>query len=366
MKIILTILTLFQFFFVLGQIFNITTKNIDLEVKKIIKPATEIELTQIVKHKGIFYCYFKAVNKSNSKRSTKFFLIFSEKGNDLRKIEIPKNIQNADYFKLFLRNDSIFTKTSGWDRKTFYLDRSTQKWDEMSEIDNHIVDNIIYEDDRFSFTHQKMGDFGNGIRFKDKQSKREFGFITTTWEYPFMPEDIINRIDSIYYITSDTQIMKIDILTELNKSKSDCYYKVINKEGEEVEVTDLFTHPDYDYNWVDKRPEIVFADTTLLYHWDCVDNLPKILFATSFVRENKLYHICFDSTRTFIAELENGQMKPIQNIDRKISCIDWFDLRCGKTLYDETQLLKFKINDKFGIMEINQQSINFYQVSTKK
>ena len=125
MKIILTIITLFQFCFVFGQTFKVTTKNIDLEVKELIKPATKVELTHAVKHQDKFYCFFNEVKKDNSRRDIKFFFVFSEIGDHLRKIEVPNEIQNTVYFDLFLRNDTIFAKTY-MDSKTFYFDRDKQ------------------------------------------------------------------------------------------------------------------------------------------------------------------------------------------------------------------------------------------------
>lgn len=338
MKIILTIFTLFQFCFVFGQTFNVTTKNIDLEVKELIKPATKVELTHSVKHKDIFYCFFNEVNKDNSRQDIKFFFIFTEKGDNLRKIEVPTEIQNTVYYDLFLRNDTIFTKTY-IDSETFYFDRDKQKWRNTSEVDD-----MIYEDDRFHITYLDFGEWGSTTWVKDRQTNNEYELASSG--------EIVNRVDSIYYITSGLRILKIDNPTELKKSNSDYLYEVIRKQDHSEGTNSL------------QGAEIVFKDITFS-EWDWIDKEPKLRIATSFVRENKLYHICVDSTKTFIAELENGQMKPIQKIESKLSFFDWYYSYRSKTQKDGSQLLKFKSNNKFGIMEINQQDINIYRIAIK-
>lgn len=336
MKIILTIITLFQFCFVFGQTFNVTTENIDLEVKELIKPATKVELTHAVKQKDIFYCFFNEVKKDNSRRDIKFFFTFSEKGDNLRKIEVPNEIQNTVYYDLFLRNDSIFAKTY-MDSKTFYFDRENKKWKKTQEVDD-----MIFEDDEFYFTYLNFGEWGSTTWIKDKQKEKEYELASSG--------EIVNRVDSAYYITSALRILKIDNPAKMKEPKSDYRYEVIKKKDHAEGTNSL------------QGTEIIFEDTTFS-EWDWMSKEPKLRIVTSLTHQNKLYHLCVDSTKTFIAVLENGQMKPIQQIDKKLSFFDWHYSYRSKIQKDGTQLLKFKANNKFGIMEINGQSINIFKLT---
>jgi len=338
MKLTLTVITLFQFCSVFGQTFKVTTKNIDIEVKGLIKPATKIELTHAVKHKDIFYCFFKEVKKDNSRRDIKFFFAFSEKGYSLRKIETPNEIQNTVYFDLFLRYDTIFAKTymSG---TTLYFNIDKQKWEKISEVDD-----MIYEDDRFYFTYLDFGEWGSTTWVMDKQTGYEYELASSG--------EIVNRIDSIYYITSILRVLKIDDPTKMKKSNSDYQYEVIKKQDHAEGTNSL------------QGAEIIFQDTTFS-EWDWINREPNLHIATSFVRDKKLYHLCVDSSKTFVAELENGQMKPIQKIDSKLSFFDWYYSHRSKSQKDGSQLLKFRSNNKFGIMEIKQQEINIYRIIIK-
>jgi hypothetical protein len=336
MKTILTIITLFQFCFVFGQPFNVTTINIEIEISKLIKPATNVELTHAVKHKDMFYCFFNEINKDNSSRAVRFFFIFSEMGKSLRKIKVPEAIQNTVYFDLFLKNDTIFAKTY-MDEETFYFDRDGQKWKNALEVDD-----MIYEDNRFYFTYLDFEEWGSTTWIKDKNTGIEYELASSG--------EIVNRVDSIYYITSSLRILKINNPKELKKSNSDYLYKDIRKNEYSKGTNSL------------QGVEIVFIDTTFS-KWKWIDKESKLSIATSFVRENKLYQICVDSTKTFIAEFENGQIKPIQTIESKLSFFDWFYSYRNKIQKDGSQLLKFYENKTFGIMEINQQAINIYRIA---
>lgn len=336
MKIILTVITLFQFCFVFGQTFNVTTNSIGLRIGELIKPATKVELTHAVKHKDIFYCFFDEVKKDNSRRDIKFFFTFSEKGDDLRKIEVPKEIQNTVYFDLFSRNDTIFAKTY-MNSKTFYLNRDQLKWEKTSEVDD-----VIYEDDRFYFTYLDFGEWGATTWIKDKQTGKEYELASSG--------EIVNRVDSTYYITSALKILKIDNPVKMKESNSNYRYEAIRKKDHAEGTSSL------------QGAEIIFEDTTFS-EWDWMNKEPKLRIVTSIARDNKLYHLCVDSIKTFIAELENGQMKPIQQVDRKLSFFNWYYSYRSKIQKDGNQLLKFKANNKFGIMEINGQSINIYRLT---
>jgi len=336
MKIILTIFSLFHFCFVYGQSFNVATKNIELEIKELIKPAIKVELTHAVKHKDIFYCFFNEVKKDNSRQDIKFFFIFMEKGDNLRKIEVPNEIQNTVYFDLFLRNDTIFTKTY-MNSKTFYFDRNKQKWRKTSEVDD-----MTYEDERFYFTYLDFGEWGYTTWVKDKQTGKQYELESSG--------EIINRVDSIYYITTNKQILKIDNPTKLKISNDDYLYEDIRKKAL-AKGTNSF-----------QGAEIIYKDTTYS-EWDWFDNKPNLRILTSFVRENKIYHICVDSTKTFVAELDNGEMKPFQKIENKLSFFDWQFSYRSKIQKDGSQLLKFKSNNNFGIMELNGMDIHIYQIT---
>ncbi len=336
MKILLTIIIIFQFGFIFGQTFNVITKNVAIEIKELIKPATNVELTHAVKYNNKFYCFFNEVKKDNLRRDIKFCFIFSDKDNIIKKIEVPDDIQNTYYYDLFIKNDTIFVKTY-MKSKTFYFDSKISKWVKTEDIDD-----LIFEDDRFYFTYLNFGEWGATTWCKDKKTKKEYELASSGTR--------INKIYRVYYITSGLRILKIDDPTKMKKSNNDYLYEVINKK-EHAEGTSSL-----------KGAKIIFNNTTFSY-WEQKE--PKILIATSFIKNSKLYHLCVDSTRTFVAELINGQMITTQRIGAKISFFDWHYSDRNKIQKDGSQILKFKTNNTFGIVEINKQGIYIYNLIPK-
>ena len=337
MKSILTILLSFQICFALGQSFNVSTNDISLDIKELIKPATKIELTHAVKYKSEIYCFFKEVKKGNSRRDIKFCFVFSDSGKDLKKIEVPKEIQNTSYFDLFVKNDSVFAKTD-MESESFYFDIEKSKW-----IKTKNVDDLIFEDEIFYVYSLDFGEWGGKTWFKDKKTEIEYAIEATT--------PLINKIDTTYFLTSELKVLKIKNPLALNKCTDDITYENIEKDGKYA-------------TWHGKPIgyEIVYEDTTSQDYFD-FSYRPHIV--CSFVWDDELLHIYETETVTFIAKTVNNSMMTIQKIGSNLRFYNWYYSYRSKIQTDGRQLLKFKINGKYGLLEINGQNINFYKLILK-
>jgi len=304
MKILLIIITLFQFCFTFGQTFGVTNKNIELDIKELIKPATKVELTHAVKYKGEFYCFFEEVKKDNLSRDIKFCFVFSDTSKNLKKIEVPTAIQNTVYYDLFVKDDKVFVKTY-MDSETFCFDIHKSKW-----VKKKNAADLIFEDEKFYVYSLDFGEWGGKTWFKDKKTELEYEIEVTT--------PLVNKIETTYYLTT-------------------WYGKQI---GFEIVYKDTTTRDYFDYSY---RPYIV----------------------SSFVWQNELLHIYETDTVTYIAKTENNKIKTIQKIGNKLSFYDWHYSYRSKIQTDGRQLLKFKTNNKFGLIEINGLDINTYNLILK-
>jgi len=332
MKNILTIILSFQICYALGQSFNVKTKDISLDIKELIKPATKVELTHAVKYKDQFYCFFEEVKKDNLRRDIKFCFVFSKGGNELKKIEVPYDIQNTVYYDLFVKNDRVFAKTY-MDSKTFYFDSEKSKW-----VKTKNADDLIFEDENFYVYSLDFGEWGGKTWFKDKKTELEYAIEATT--------PLVNKIDTTYYLTSSFQVLKIENPLTLNKCSNDVTYENIEKDAKYA-------------TWYGKPIgfEILYKDTTARDYFD-FSYKPHIV--SSFVWQNELLHIYETEALTFIAKADNNSIKTVQKIGDNLRFYDWHYSYRSKIQTDGRQLLKFKTNNKFGLMEINGQDINTY------
>lgn len=336
MKGTLTIFFIFLKVLAFSQTFNVTTKTIDLELKELIKPATKVELTHAVKFQNEYYCFFEEVKKDNSRRDTKFCFIISNEGKILHNLKVPNEIQNTYYFDLFLKNDTVFLKEY-MDSKTFYFNTNKTKWVKTKDVDD-----MIFEDEQFYFTYLDFGEWGSTTWCKDKFSSKEYLLASSG--------RIINKIDSIYYITAGLKILKVENPLKLKQSEKDYYYEIVRQKKFSEGTNSLL------------GAEVLFEDTTYSYF---EQKEPKLIVATSFVADNKLFHLCMDSTKTFIAKLENGRMIPIQTIGKKLSTFNWHYSYRSEIQKDSFQILKFKTTDTFGLIELKGKSINIAYLNLK-
>jgi hypothetical protein len=335
MKYFLTTVIVFINVIVSGQSFKVTIDTLDISVKDLIIPANKIGLTHAIEFKENYYCFFEEIKKDNSRRDIKFCFIIAKDGKILKSIKVPEDIQDSYYYDLFLKHDTIFVKTY-MDSKTFIFNQSFSKW-----VKTKNTDDMIFEDERFYFTYLDFGEWGSTTWCKDKITGKEYEFSSGT---------IINKIDNAYYLTSGLKILKVENPFKLKECKRDYYYEIVRNKDYSKGSNSL------------KGVEVIFIDTTYSI-WDQKE--PKLLIGTSFVADKHLYHLCSDSINTFITKLENGQMKPIQHIDKKISIFNWYYSYRNKTQKDNSQLLKFNYKDDFGLVQIKGSTINIHFLNFK-
>jgi hypothetical protein len=312
-------------------IVGIDTLNIDL--KLYVNPE-KVSLTHAVKFQETYYCFFTDKKESYSK----YFFAISNKGTIEKEIKLPRDLTDCFYLDLFVLHDTIFSKPYMNDQ-SYYLDLKTLNWVETNEPDD-----VIYEDERYYVTYLDFGEWGSTTWFIDKISGKEYVLSSSS--------NIINRIDSIYYISGGIRVLKIDNPVNMDQCDKEYYYQLIKKKEYSEGINSL------------NGTETIFEDTTYS-QWDFKE--PKIHIITSFKVKNRLFYLCNDSLKTFVAKLENREMTPILSLERKYSTFNWhFSYRC-KIQNDNFQLLKFhnETNDTYGFIEFKENKINIRYLNFK-
>jgi len=322
----------------LGE-FELTIDTMKVDFTSYISPNTEMSLTHAVKFDEKYYCFFDDEWSNGNRTDIKHFFILTKTGYIQKEIELPSPIQNCTYFDLFEYKDTIFAKLYMKDNG-YYLDTLNEQWVETKKVDD-----VIYEDDRFCVTYLDYGEWGYATWFIDKETEKEFELASSA--------KIINKIDSSYYLTEGTWIMKIENPTLLQECKDDYYYEKIEKK-DFVEKTFSLIGTEFIYN-----------DTTYSY-WNFEE--PKVYIATSFTYNNNLFHLCIDSAKTFIANVQNNEIIPLYTIGRKFSTFNCFFSYRYRIHENNKQLLKFKTKSTnlYGFIEIEENKINIRYIKIKK
>ena len=322
---------LFLFFFlhasstVNAQEFEISIDTLNLNLKEICRPVSRVNLTHAVKYKENYYCFFEEKGLYSFKVETKYFLVVSSKGDILQQIDIPKEIQNANYFDFFIRDNNLIVKTY-MNHESFMLDIKNSKWNSINEVDDQ-----VYEDKNYKVTYLDFGEWGEATWFINKETGKEYiiDFDGT----------IINRLNDNYYLTNKNEVRLISNPKNLKECNPTFYYTEIEKDKKQYEYSnsligsiEIYKDSTYDSSFIKKNNRVL---------------------NTSFVVSNKLFQLYTDTISTYIGKIKDGKLVPIHNLNKKFSIFNWHYSFRGNNLENNARFLKFKEDENtYGIIEI--------------
>jgi len=294
------------------------------------------EMTHALKYHDKFYVLFEQRVLKYGGYGKRWLYIFSN-GEVEKVVDFPKGL-NTVYLDFFVKNDSIILKPY-MNKQCYYFDTQNYIWEKIDEADD-----LIFEDEKFYVYSLDFGEWGGKTWFKDKKTGIEYAIEATT--------PLVNKIDTTYYLTNGFLVMKIENPLELNKCEDDVTYKNIEKDAK------------YTY-WYGKPVgfEIVYQDTT--YNYFDFSYHPRIV--SSFVWHNELLHIYETDKATYIAKIENYEIKTIQKIANNLRFFNWFESYRCRNLNGNNELLQFRTKNEhfFGLMEVIGNNV-FVQYFTNK
>ena len=316
---------------VIAQEFETSTDTLNLNLKEICRPASRVSLTHAVKYKENYYCFFEEKGLYSYKVETKYFLKISLKGDILQKIDIPKEIQNANYFDFFIRNNQLIVKTY-MNHESFLLDIKNSKWNSISEVDDQ-----VYEDKNYKVTYLNFGEWGESTWFINKETGKEYiiDFEGTT----------INQLNDKYYLTKANEVREISNPKNLKECNPNFYYSEIEKDKKRYEYSnsligsiEIYKDSTYDSSFIKKNNRVL---------------------NTSFVLNNKFFQLYTDTISTYIGKIKDGTLVPIYNLNKKFSIFNWHYSYRGNNSENNARFLKVKEDEKtYGFIEIKRKKVN--------
>ena len=303
-----------------SQSFNVDYKELEINIAG--RPSP------MLKYKNKFYCYFSTDNDKFSSGSTHHFYIINNKGNVEDKINVPKELQTF-YYDLYIKNDSIFT-TAYISHATFYLDEVNRKW-----IKTKKGEDLFYSDDNYNVYSLSFGEWGGVTWFKNNKTNNQYEFAGA--------KPIVNLLHNAYYITQGKKILKIADPSKMEFSKEPYSYK------------DAVLNEDYF-----REGSSSLKGAEIIYEYKNDDYFrPKFSFATSFIADKKLFSIYTDSISTKIGLVENHQLIPVYEFQKKIKPFKWnYDWRSPiqNNKYQTIQFVTDNQNE-YGIIEISENNL---------
>ena len=215
------------------------------------------EMTHALKYQDKYYVLFKQQVLKYGGYGKRWLYIFTN-GQMEKIVDCPKEMQTV-YLDFYVKNDSVILKPY-MDKQSYYLDLENYNWIKIDKTDD-----LIFEDDNFQVFSLDFGEWGGKTWFKEKSTGQEYVLESTT--------PLVNKIDSIYYLTNSFQVIKIKNPRLLNKCTDDITYENIESTGKS-------------YSWYGEPNGFVyvFQDTTV----DYFDFNFQSHIVSSFVLNNKL------------------------------------------------------------------------------
>ena len=286
------------------------------------------DMTHALKHHDKYYVLFKQRVLKYGGYGKRWLYIFSN-GQVEKIVDCPKELRTV-YLDFYAKHDSLILKPY-MDKQSYYLDLDNYNWKKIDKTDD-----LIFEDESFQVFSLDFGEWGGKTWFKEKNTGQEYVLEATT--------PLVNKIDSIYYLTNSFQVLKIKNPRLLNKCSDDITYENIESTGKS-------------YSWYGKPIGFVYVYQDTAFNYFDFNYQPHIV--SSFVLNKKLLHIYETDTATYIARHKGYSIIPIQKIADNFSFYNWYySYRCSN-LNGKNELLKFRTTNKqiFGLLEIIDHEI---------
>jgi hypothetical protein len=263
-----------------------------------------------------YYCMFQT-KRENTSGNFKKMVILNNKGEFIEDVFVPGGIQSMYYYDIRIENDSLFLQRAQHDEENFVLGKYVANF-QPTETRAFKT----YEDEQFNVYSTCRGEWGGTVFFQDKMTMELYEGSSTC---PI----VVNKIKDEYFVTNYmghmigfASVNKISNPKNLSKSNWDFKRRFGSENRKGIEKV---------------------LDTMDFY------------IPTSFVVKDKLLHIYNDDNGTYIAEIENEEMKPIYTFDFK------FSPQFNQQLANGKQILTFDVakTGKDGILIIDGNNLNF-------
>ena len=288
--------------------------NINVSVDTLDIPING-DLRNVAWFRNNFYAMFETSRKNTSARFKKM-IVFNKQGQFIEDVFLPEEIQDMVYCDFIIDNDSLYVKETQFEKSNLVLGEY------VADLAlTKTKDFPIFKDNKFSIYSVCNGEFGGTIYFQNNK-------VNKSYEAASSCPIVVNKIDSQYYVTNASSILKIQDPQKLENSNLDF----------ETPHGSSFT----------KGVETVFDSSNFDMGFYIV---------TSFVIDNKLLNLYSDKQSTNVGEIENKKMKPIFKFPFK------FSVYFNQQLDNGQQILICRFADgKSGILTIDGKNFTFYKL----
>lgn len=281
-------------------------------------------------YKGNFYCLTDSGK----------FVCLSEGFEINRPLTDSINQRQFDYF--YLGNDTLIAGNYSEDTtaKNLFLDNNL-KWKRLTR--NQYGGGVIYEDDLYTVESCCVGEFGGAAFFKDKRTKRVFSCPATC-------ATAVNKFNNSYYLTNSlnhlsgfSEFLKIDDPSKLYELTADSLKNHCNWWMSLIPEEDHSDRKKY------TKSKARFETGT-----QKIFDTIGVISLTSFIYNDKLYHVNYDMQKAFISTLQENTLITLDTITNK----SLWSYNGYNRKYGEMQLFSFSNDETSGFLVARNNTVS--------
>lgn len=344
------------------QRFAVIQDTIRINAIDYFDPISTIRLKWSAPYHDWYFCAFKEIDVFEFWKNQNIILAISRDGKTIKPVFCPPDFKRNSYGDLYVWHDTLFLHTyySFHTPLGYYFDE--KQWDWMPA--EHISD-IFYEDNLYQVAFVDEGEWGEYTWFIERQGKR-----TGIWQNErkqfLRPERLsrILKVDSTYYFIHSNRVDTIGI----NSAKGTlCDYSMEYEMDINVDYKylDRMFHSTYEgfkvpppfptyYSFSGRREK-----SNDFWAKDGYETVYDTIIKQAFRWDGQIYYIVKNPEKTVIAELQNGRMRTVLDLDLHADYIRWVGTFRGINPADNRCFLQFKKDFyTYGMMEVEDSTVH--------
>lgn len=344
------------------QRFTVIQDTFRINADDYFDPISTIRLKWSAPYHDWYFCVFEEMNVFEFWKKQNIILAISRDGKIIRPVFCPADFKRNSYGDLYVWHDTLFLHTY-YTPLGYYFDEKQWDW-----VPTEYISDIFYEDNLYQVAYVDVGEWGEYTWFIEREGKRTGIWKNERKQY-LRPERLsrIFKIDSTYYFIHSNRIDTTGINSEKGVL---CNYSMeyeIRRHVDYSYLDGLFYYPIYNENGI-KKPSpfptyYSFSGrrekSDNFWAEDGYETVYDTVIKQAFRWNNQIYYIVKDHDKTVIAELLNGKMRTVLDLDLHADYIRWGGTFRGINSADNRCFLQFKKDFyTYGMMEVEDSIVH--------
>lgn len=280
--------------------------SIVFDLEDYVRPASDIELWDVVKVNDRYYCLFDERSRNSALWEYRPDILMCYTISKKKPYRIPLPESGRKPMGIFQRGDTLFLEIghSGFKQKYFFLNQKDNIWKPFTASASFI--DYKYDDKDWAVRYVEHGEFGDAMWFIDKASFKEYAFVGLSGK--------VHRVDTTFYIVGRTRLFELANPSDGFQCDSSTVYT--NARDEDLLVSRFFKAGYYS-KAISLTPVVKYDNEDNLEYLGVSDYAEAdTLILGSFQADGRLHCLLDTPSSTVIARWDGQQMAALHEFSK--------------------------------------------------